>query len=112
MGINCGCVTVMASRGLMGGCMRASGGKLGLCDGRGVKSGLCDSQRPWFRASGEFMRAVKGYIAKLGVVDLFEGHLVKVKRKNVKYIFIGKVYRYVLVVSILDYLIFNVFISL
>ena len=59
------------------------------------------------------MRAVKGYIAKLGVVDLCEGHLVKVKRKNLKYIFIGKVlYRYVLVVSILDYLIFNVFISL
>ena len=40
MGINWGCVTVMASRGLMGGCMRASGGKLGLCDGRGVKSEL------------------------------------------------------------------------
>ena len=80
---------------------------------RGVKSGLCDSQRPWLRASREFMRAVKGYIAKLGVVDLCEGHLVKVKRTNLKYIFIGKVlYRYVLVVSILDYLIFNVFISL
>ena len=80
---------------------------------RGVKSGLCDSQRPWLRASREFMRAVKGYIAKLGVVDLCEGHLVKVKRKNLKYIFIGKVlYRYALVVSILDYLIFNVFISL
>ena len=58
------------------------------------------------------MRAVKGYIAKSGVVDLCEGHLVKVKRKNLKYIFIEKVYRYVLVVSILDYLIFNVFISL
>ena len=43
------------------------------------------------------MRAVKGYIAKSGVVDLCEGHLVKVKRKNLKYIFIGKVYRYVLV---------------
>ena len=42
MGINWGCVTVMASRGLMGGCMRASGGKLGLCDGRGIKLGLCD----------------------------------------------------------------------
>ena len=80
---------------------------------RGVKSGLCDSQRPWLRASREFMRAVKGYIAKLWVVDLCEGHLVKVKRKNLKYIFIGKVlYVYVLVVSILDYLIFNVFISL
>ena len=61
--------------------MRASGGKLGLCD----------SQRPWLKASREFMRAVKGYIAKLGVADLCEGQLVKVKRKNLKYIFIGKV---------------------
>ena len=90
MTVNCGCVMA-----------------------RGVKSGLCDSQRPWLRASREFMRAVKGYIAKLGVVDLCECHLVKVKRKNLKYIFIGKfLYRYVLIVSILDYLIFNVFISL
>ena len=37
-------MTVMASRGLMGGCMRASGGKLGLCDGQGVKSGPCEAQ--------------------------------------------------------------------
>ena len=57
MGINWGCVTVMASRGLMGGCMRASGGKLGLCDGRGVKSELCD---------GCCMRASGG---KLGLCD-------------------------------------------
>ena len=49
---------------------------------RGVKSGLCDSQSPWLRASMESMRAVKGCIAKLGVVDLCEGYLVKVKRKN------------------------------
>ena len=31
MGIKWGCVTVMASGGLMGGCLRASGGKLGGC---------------------------------------------------------------------------------
>ena len=37
------------------------------------------------------MRAVyKGCIAKLGVVDLCEGYLVKVKRKNLKYISFGK----------------------
>ena len=54
--------------------MRASGGKLALCD----------SQSPWLRASMESMRAVKGCIAKLGVVDLCEGYLVKVKRKNLK----------------------------
>ena len=29
---------------------------------RGVKSGLCDSQSPWLRASMESMRAVKGCI--------------------------------------------------
>ena len=57
---------------------------------RGVKSGLCDSQSPWLRASRESMRAVKGYSAKSGVVDLCEGYLVKVKRKNLKYISFGK----------------------
>ena len=70
--------------------MRASGGKLALCDGQGSKSGLCDPQSPWLRASMESMRAVKGCIAKLGVVDLCEGYLVKVKRKNLKYISFGK----------------------
>ena len=57
----------------------------------GSKSGLCDSQIPWIRASREFIRAVKGCIAKMGVVDLFEGHLMKVKRKNLKIFFIGKI---------------------
>ena len=73
-------------------------------------------QKIWIWGWGKMGKTGVGpppYIAKLGVVDLCDGHLVKVKRKNLKYIFIGKVlYRYVLVVSILDYLIFNVFISL
>ena len=70
--------------GLNGGCMRAS------C----TKSGLCDSQIPWMRASRGFTCTVKGYIAKLGVVDLFEDHLMKVKRKNLKIFFIGKILRF------------------
>ena len=86
--------------------VRAGGGdKLGLCDGllglnggcmraSGSKSGLCDSQIPCMRASREFTRAVKGYIAKMGVVDLFEGHLMKVKRKNLKIFLIGKILRF------------------
>ena len=87
--------------------VRAGGGdKLGLCDGlwglnggcmraSGSKSGLCDSQIPCMRASREFTRAVKGYyIAKMAVVDLFEGHLMKVKRKNLKIFFIGKILRF------------------
>ena len=41
--------------------MRASGGKLALCD----------SQSPWLRASKESMRAVKGCIAKF----FFRGRL-------------------------------------
>ena len=60
------------------------------------------------RASREVMRAVKGYIAKLGVVGLCEGHLMKVKRKNLKYIFIGKFIRFGRIYLAL----FNVFISL
>ena len=67
--------------GLNGGCIRASGSKLGLCD----------SQIPCVRAIREFTRAVKGYIAKMGVVDLFMGHLMKVKGKNLKIFFIGKI---------------------
>ena len=86
--------------------VRAGGGdKLGLCDGlwglngdcmraSGSKSGLCDSKIPWMRASREFTRAVKGYIAKMGVVDLFEGHLMKVKRKDLKIFFIGEILRF------------------
>ena len=86
--------------------VRAGGGdKLGLCDGllglnggcmraSGSKSGLSDSQIPCMRASREFTRAVKGYIAKMGVVDLFEGHLMKVKRKNLKIFLIGKILRF------------------
>ena len=46
MGINWGCVTVMARRGLMGGCLRASGGKLGLCDGRGLNRGCVTHNAP------------------------------------------------------------------
>ena len=60
----------------------------------GSKSGLCDSQIPWMRASREFTRAVKGYIAKIGVVDLFEGYLMRVKRKNLKIFYIGKILRF------------------
>ena len=86
--------------------VRAGGGdKLGLCDGlwglnggcmraSGSKSGLCDSQIPCVRAIREFTRAVKGYIAKMGVVDLFMGHLMKVKGKNLKMFFIGKILRF------------------
>ena len=65
----------------------------------GSKSGLCDSQIPWMRASRVFTRAVKGYIAKIGVVDLFEGYLMRVKRKNLKIFFIGKILRFWLYLS-------------
>ena len=46
------------------------------------------------RAIREFTRAVKVYIAKIGVVDLFEGYLMRVKRKNLKIFFIGKIVRF------------------
>ena len=60
------------------------------------------------RASREVMRAVKGYIAKLGVVGPCEGHMMKVKRKNLEYIFIGKFIRFGRIYLAL----FNIFISL